>query len=334
MSPSPRNEHRKQDDAPLLPDPAWQVKAVMQHRPLAVPEGESVLLVCGRMAESRIGQVLVVDAGWKPASVLDLPPEPKGIFTERDLIRAFATHQGKVLDMTVGELMTSPVVSVSPEEDLGDVADLMTLMRIRRMPVVEEGKTVGLLTRGRVMDAQSRRLAQVELQNEALEERVVHDPLTGLANRVLFDRVLTREIARAKEKGGAVSMLMLDLDHFKKVNDTYGHPVGDVVLRQLADVLRRTLRRADLPARVGGEEFSVVLTQGDAEPSIVAEKLRVAVERETFGEASEPLRLTISIGCATWKDWMKEPADLVKATDQAMYKAKGSGRNKVVVAVG
>ena len=115
MSPKPRDEHRKSDDAQLLPEPDFQVKAVMQHRPLAVPETESVLTVCGRMAESRIGQVLVVGADWKPVSVLDQPPEPKGIFTERDLIRAFATHQGKVLDMNVGQVMTSPVVSVSPE---------------------------------------------------------------------------------------------------------------------------------------------------------------------------------------------------------------------------
>jgi diguanylate cyclase (GGDEF)-like protein len=236
--------------------------------------------------------------------------------------------------MSVGQVMTSPVVSVGPEEDLGDVADLMTLMRIRRMPVVEDGKTVGLLTRGRVMDAQSRRLAQVEMENKALEERVVHDPLTGLANRVLFDKVLARELSRSRDKQNAVSVLMLDLDFFKKVNDTYGHPVGDIVLRQLADVIRRTVRRADLPARVGGEEFAVVVTQGDAAPEVVAEKLRVAVERESFGEASEPLRVTISIGCATWKDWMKSPADLVKAADKALYTAKGSGRNKVVVAVG
>jgi diguanylate cyclase (GGDEF)-like protein len=334
LSPKPRDEHRKQDDVPLLPEPAFQVKAVMQHRPLAVPETEGVLSVCGRMAESRIGQVLVVDAAWKPASVLDLPPEPKGIFTERDLIRAFATFQGKVLEMSVGQVMTSPVVSVGPEEDLGDVADLMTLMRIRRMPVVEDGHTVGLLTRGRVMDAQSRRLAEVERVNQVLEDRVVHDPLTGLANRVLFDRVLNRELLRAKDKGSSVSVLMFDLDFFKKVNDTYGHPVGDIVLRQLADVIRRTVRRADLPARVGGEEFAVVLTQGEPAPEIVAEKVRVAVERETFGEASEPLRLTISAGCATWKNWMKVPNDLVKAADQALYQAKGSGRNKVVKAVG
>jgi diguanylate cyclase (GGDEF)-like protein len=334
VTPKPRDEHRKSDDVPLLPEPDFQVKAVMQHRPLVVAETESVLSVCGRMAESRIGQVLVVESTWKPSSVLDQPPEPKGIFTERDLIRAFATHQGKVLEMTVGEVMTSPVVSVGPEEDLGDVADLMTLMRIRRMPVVENGKTVGLLTRGRVMDAQSRRLAAIERENMALEERVVHDPLTGLANRVLFDRVLHRELMRAKEKGGAVSMLMLDLDFFKKVNDTHGHPVGDIVLRQLSDVIRRTVRRADLPARVGGEEFAVVLTQGEAAPEVVAEKIRTAVERESFGEASEPLRLTISIGCATWKDWMKEPADLVKVADQALYNAKGNGRNRVVVAAG
>jgi diguanylate cyclase (GGDEF)-like protein len=330
--PDPPERRHQPELEGLAPEDPGQVSHVMQRRPLAVPEGESVLRVCESMAESRIGQVLVVDAAWRPVSQLDLPPEPKGIFTERDLIRAFAQHHGKVLEMTVGQVMTSPVVSVAPDEELAHVADLMTLMRIRRMPVVQDGKTVGLLTRGRVMEAQARRLAEVERENQVLEERVVHDPLTGLANRVLFDRVLARELHRARDKGQQVSVLMLDLDFFKKVNDTHGHAVGDIVLRQLADVLRHTLRRADLPARVGGEEFAVVLTQGDASPQVVAEKVRVAVEREAFGEASEPLRLTISIGCASWMEWMKEPADLVKAADQSLYKAKGSGRNKVVAA--
>jgi len=309
----------------------WSAAAFMQTRPLAVTETESVLTVCERMAEGRIGQVVVVPKDWHPVSRLDQPPEPLGIFTERDLIRAFAEHQGRVLTMTVGEVMTSPVVTVPPDEDILDVADLMTLMRIRRLPVVKNGLTIGILTRGRVMDAQSRRLAEMQRENAVLAERVVHDPLTGLANRVLFDRVLNRELHKARERGGAVSVLEIDIDHFKRVNDTYGHPVGDIVLRQLADVLRATLRRADLPARVGGEEFAVVLTQGEAAPQAVAEKLRQAVEREVFGEPGEPLRITISLGCAS-AGKLDEPADVVKKADVALYEAKAKGRNRVVVA--
>src|SRR5260370_35004023 len=101
------------------------------------------------MAQGRIGQVLVVDKNWRPRSRLELPPEPKGIFTERDLIRAFAEHREAILGMTVGQVMTTPVVSIAPDEDLSHAADLMLLMRIRRIPVVERGHPVGLLTRGR-----------------------------------------------------------------------------------------------------------------------------------------------------------------------------------------
>jgi diguanylate cyclase len=161
---------------------------------------------------------------------------------------------------------------------------------------------------------------------------VVHDALTGLANRVLFDRVLERELLRSADRGGSVGVLMLDLDHFKRVNDTYGHPVGDIVLRQLADVLRDTLRRADLAARVGGEEFAVVLPmQGHVQPQVAAEKIRTAVEHAVFGEPSDPLRLTISIGCATALPGERGEV-LLKRADVALYRAKSEGRNRVVEA--
>jgi diguanylate cyclase (GGDEF)-like protein len=309
----------------------YTVAAIMQRHPVAFPENETVLSVCETMAASRTGQVLVVDKNWHPRSKLELPPEPKGIFTERDLIRAFVTHRDKVLGMAVGDVMTAPVVTISPEEDISHAADLMILMRIRRIPVVEHGHTVGLLTRGRVMEAQTSRLAAVQKENEVLEERVVHDALTGLANRVLFDEVLKREIGRSSTRGGYVSLLMLDLDYFKKVNDTYGHPVGDVVLRQLANVLRDTVRRADLVARLGGEEFGVILTQPEAKPGVVAEKIRKAVEEEAFGERGETFSMAISIGCATWTLGMENPEALIKLADEALYEAKEKGRNRVVV---
>jgi diguanylate cyclase (GGDEF)-like protein len=310
----------------------WSAAAYMHTRPLAVTEDASVLSVCQRMAEGRLGQVLVVDKGWVPGSAMDSPPAPLGVFTERDLIRAFAQHQGKVLEMQVGQLMTAPVVTVEPDEDIQDVADLMTLMRIRRLPVVKEGRTIGILTRGRVMDAQSRRIALMERENAALEERVVHDPLTGLANRVLFERVLDRELAKAADRGGGVAVLMIDIDHFKRVNDSHGHAVGDIVLRQLSEILRQTLRRADLPARLGGEEFGVVLSmQGAMQPEVAGEKLRQAVERGIFGDPADPLRVTISVGCAVAHNGEAQE-HIVAMADKALYEAKGSGRNRVVLA--
>jgi diguanylate cyclase (GGDEF)-like protein len=126
-------------------------------------------------------------------------------------------------------------------------------------------------------------------------------------------------------------VLELDIDHFKDVNDTHGHPVGDAVLGQLAAVLRDTLRRADLAARVGGEEFAVVLSRGGDGPESVGEKLRAAVERATFGEPGKPLKITVSVGCAEAKP-SESPAELFKRADLALYEAKNSGRNRVVSA--
>ena len=327
----PRDDERRITQG-LGPEKDWRVRAFMLARPLAVSENATVLSVCETMAQGHVGQVLVVDKDWRPRAKLDLPPEPIGIFTERDLIRAFATHREAVLGMPMSQVMTSPVSWVEPEEDIEQVGDLMNLLRIRRMPVVEKGKTVGILTRGRMMDALNRKLAMMERANQALEERVVHDALTGLANRVLFDRVLERELARGEDRGGGVGVLMLDLDHFKRVNDTYGHPVGDIVLRQLADVLRETLRRADLAARVGGEEFAVVLPMhGHVAPQVAAEKVRGAVEQAVFGEPAEPLRITISVGCATARPGERGDA-LLKRADGALYRAKSEGRNRVVEA--
>src|SRR5580692_3211037 len=132
--PNQRKEIKVPDSAPH----DLSVSQVMQRQPVAFPENETVLSVCESMAQGRIGQVLVVDKNWRPRSKLELPPEPKGIFTERDLIRAFVAHRGEVLGMSVGELMTSPVVTVGPEDPLQHAADLMILMRIRRIPVVEK----------------------------------------------------------------------------------------------------------------------------------------------------------------------------------------------------
>ncbi|HTB22261.1 MAG TPA: GGDEF domain-containing protein [bacterium] len=310
----------------------WSAAAFMATQPLAVPASEAVLRVCERMAKARLGQVLVVPDSWTPGSAADLPPEPLGIFTERDLIRAFVQHKDSVISMRVGDLMTAPVVTIGPQEDILHAADLMTLMRIRRLPVVQGGRTLGLLTRGRVMDAQSRRLADMAHQNQVLRRSVVHDSLTGLANRVLFDRVLASELAGMEQRPFGVSVLELDIDHFKRVNDTYGHPTGDLVLSRLAGVLRETLRRADLAARVGGEEFAVVLSRGGDKPEAVAEKLRAAVEKAVFGEADKPLKISISVGCATARP-KEGPAELFKRADEALYQAKNTGRNKVVMAV-
>ncbi len=157
------------------------------------------------------------------------------------------------------------------------------------------------------------------------------DPLTGCDNRRSLMDKLNHELARARRYGLAISILMIDLDHFKLVNDTYGHLVGDRVLQQLGDLLRRQVRAVDVVARYGGEEFVVVLPETDKEGGAVfAERIRIAVAEYDFSDASEKLGATVSIGVAgTPDDGIASPEELLKQADTALYRAKEQGRNKV-----
>lgn len=156
------------------------------------------------------------------------------------------------------------------------------------------------------------------------------DPLTGLYNRRAFRERLEGVLGRAERSGGVVACLMLDLDHFKRLNDTYGHDVGDRVLTQLADLLRREQRAMDVLARLGGEEFVVLLPEtGLRGARIYAERILRKVSAATFGAKATPVQVTVSIGIATWPDERVTDADaLLRLADQNLLRAKADGRNR------
>lgn len=162
--------------------------------------------------------------------------------------------------------------------------------------------------------------------NRELERLSVTDRLTGLYNRLFLDETLVREIRRAERYGNSFSVILLDVDHFKQVNDTHGHPVGDQVLVTLADLLRKTTRETDVVGRWGGEEFLIVCPQTEHDGAItLAESLRAEVERAAFPVIG---KLTISLGVG---DYLPDdhPNDLVARVDAALYRAKANGRNRV-----
>ncbi len=156
------------------------------------------------------------------------------------------------------------------------------------------------------------------------------DPLTNLYNRRAFRDRLEGILGRAERSGGCLACLMLDLDHFKRLNDTYGHDVGDRVLIQLADLLRREQRAMDVLARLGGEEFVVVLPEtGLRGARIYAERILRKVSAATFGGKSTPVQVTVSIGIATWPDERVTDVDsLLRLADQNLLRAKADGRNR------
>jgi two-component system cell cycle response regulator len=159
----------------------------------------------------------------------------------------------------------------------------------------------------------------------------ITDGLTKVYNHRYFQEQLTREFSRCSRHQNSLSLIMMDIDHFKSFNDTYGHQQGDIVLRDLAHVFQQQLRGCDVLARYGGEEFAVVMPETDAATAArVAERLRAAVEGHGFPGQDEELNVTISMGVATVpRGDIATPAELVSAADQALYRAKENGRNRI-----
>lgn len=188
-------------------------------------------------------------------------------------------------------------------------------------------------------DGKAKRMTGVNLdvtQTRKLEEELrtlaTTDPLTGAYNRRRFIERAEAEIARGKRYESPVSMLTLDIDHFKKINDTHGHPVGDEVLKALVDICQHTLRTTDIFARMGGEEFSAILPETDIEDAgKTAERLRRAVERSKVITDGGTITYTISIGLSQAHDNEESLPDLMRRADDALYRAKESGRNRVEV---
>lgn len=162
-------------------------------------------------------------------------------------------------------------------------------------------------------------------------ELAVTDPLTGLHNRRFLESHLARAIDRARADGKPLALLIADIDHFKRINDGWGHDAGDAVLRQFAERLRRSLRGSDLACRLGGEEFVVLMP--DAEESsaaAISERVRKSVAEDPFDLMDEPISVTVSVGYAVFDPVKDDVQSLMKRADRSLYAAKQGGRNRVV----
>jgi len=260
----------------------------------------------------------------------------------------------KLLDEGCDLLVVS--LSLSQADGLRLVSQVRSLERTRHLPIivlVEQGDEPRLmrgldmgvndylmrpvdrnemLARVRTQIRRKRHSDRLRAHLEESVELAIVDPLTGLHNRRYMEKHLRTLVAQAVRSGRPLSLLIADIDHFKSVNDTWGHDVGDKVLRQVAQRFRLNIRSMDLACRFGGEEFVGIMPDLDLVRALqVGERLRASIAGDVFAVGpGRPLQVTASVGLATLEGWDDTPGNLIKRADQAMYAAKREGRNRVM----
>lgn len=248
-----------------------------------------------------------------------LPPFLKKPFVESE---QKAIRSGKIHTEKVQGYQVISVSVLSPES--AEVLASITLAR-KHTPYLEAEEDILLYI------AQS---AALSLDNIRLHEKLlvasITDDLTGLANKSRFQKILDKEVSRAKRFDHDLGLIMADIDDFKKINDTYGHLFGDEVLEEVSKQISYSAREVDEPARWGGEEFAILLPEASEEQALeVAERIRKAVEEIEFEQMDK--KITLSLGIATLNDKTPSAESLVKSSDKALYKAKRLGKNQSVV---
>jgi diguanylate cyclase (GGDEF)-like protein len=245
-----------------------------------------------------------------------------------------------VLNKLAGEYGVAPAkmteLMLALESDIAETAKLLNI----ELPAGQTHHEILTEARQHLMAislGQQVELKQSRRENQVLLTKATTDKLTGLANRACFDAEMEKgvEAHRSGEVPGAFGLLIMDIDHFKKFNDTHGHQAGDEVLRHVGQVLTSFTRPRDMPARYGGEEFAVIVRAArPATLRTVAERVRAAVEELEVEFQGTTLRVTMSVGgaCMTGMDGAADIEHLIELADKRLYIAKENGRNRIEVA--
>jgi two-component system cell cycle response regulator len=195
-----------------------------------------------------------------------------------------------------------------------------------------EARVRSMLRIKRLQDELDLKNRELEIVNKRLRKLSITDGLTELFNHRHVHELLHEEFERSKRTGESMAVAMMDLDRFKQVNDNHGHPTGDVILYETAQILKDTAREIDMVGRYGGEEFIVILPDTDEEAAAqFADRVRRRVEEHTYKDEAQQVKMTLSGGVAAFpEEGLENPDTLIKRADEALYTAKESGRNRIV----
>ncbi len=302
------------------------VKDVMSKEVTVVQANHSLESIVSTMTQERHSCMTIVENG-----------QPIGIVTERDLSRLLAQALNQRCDplQPISNVMTPNPICVSQDMRLIDALALSRTRRLRHLPVVDKDNClIGLVTQTHMVNTYADVLAtQVKLETnlEELKLLSLEDPLMNIGNRRAMEVDLSFTEADAKRHQKYYSIALIDIDYFKKYNDFYGHQQGDEALRQVADIIRTTVRESDRVFRYGGEEILVLMPETELQDAqLVVERIRAAHETAAIDHEKAPLGfLTVSAGVAAGKACLWK--ELVSQSDEALYAAKAAGRNRVCV---
>ncbi len=295
-------------------------------------------LVC-RLVDADSCSLMLLDAAGKRL----LTKAAYGLTEQRMQLVAFNVGEG-VAGWVVKEVAPALIHDVSRDDRFILLASSSTQIKsMACVPLIARTGAIGALTATATSTdgfteldldllAFVAKTIALDVENMRLRKLSVTDPLTGAYNREFLHTQLPAEIEAAEQRGHALSVAMIDVDHFKTINDRFGHDVGDRVLAEVANRLRATIRSGDSLIRYGGEEFLIVLPQTDVQKAAeIGERMRTHMQDESILAGEHAVEVRISVGIAERRTSEEEPSDLIRRADTMLYAAKGRGRNRVEV---
>lgn len=298
---------------------------------LLVEDSETAAAIVSRYLRDDY-EVLCAADGAQAWDILSLNPDVELVLADVQMPRLNG-HEllSKIRASHLAQIRNTPVILMTAAENNADRQ--RAFVNGANDFVLKPLDPLELQARVRVHQTLAHTIRELRASRRLLEEQAATDSLTRLKNRRAFADIGLRYFALARRHHHDLSVVMLDIDHFKAINDTYGHPAGDRVLVNIAQILASNIRTGDTPARMGGEEFAVLLPNTTrAGATLLAERIRLAVERERCPVAGRPVAVTASAGVASYGvDEPESLEQLVQVADKRLYLAKRSGRNCTVV---